>query len=282
MKAIKKLTAALLILSVVIPGTAQEFKTSLKVTKGQEYNYENTVVMDMTQSMAGQEIKVNNNSSATSKFVIDKVLPTGNVEILTSIWDVKSSTKAPMMDTTFSFSGKASPTYKLILDQYGNIISKEKVDTTGINNSMNSAFDMENKLSGSGMFCEFPQKNLQPGEKWSKSTSDSISNMGGKMGLVVNTDYTLGEKESVDGKTLQKVSYTSAIEIGGKSKMQGMDLFIEGTGVQNGNMYLDPVTKVIIDNQSEIELDMNIAVSGQQSMTIPMTQKMKVTQKLKK
>lgn len=281
MNSMKKVTAALILGIISVSVFAQDFKTATKVAKGQEYNYQNSIVTEITQTMGGQEMKVNSTSNATTKYVIDNVLSSGNVEVLTSVWDLSSKTKAPMMDTTMTYSGKVSPTYKIIIDKHGNFISKEKMDTTGIS-GLNAAFDVDNKLSGSGMFCEFPAKDLKVGEKWSKSYNDSVNNMAGKLGLVVNTDYTLGATENVDGKAYQKVSYTSNIEIGGKNKMQGMDLFIEGTGVQNGNLLVDPVSKVIYNNKSDIELDMNIAVTGPQNMTIPVSQKMTVTQTLKK
>ncbi len=281
MKSILKVNIALSILLISSALYSQEFKTPLKVSKGQEFNYQTDLVADITQTMGGQEMKVNSTSNATTKYVVNNVLNDGSVEVLTSIWDAKSITKAPMMDTTMVFDGKVSPTYKVLISKYGKIISRESVDTTGLKPG-SSNFNMENSITSSGLFCDFPEKDIKVGEKWSKSISDSITSMGGKLGFVSNTDYTLGAKETIDGQSLQKITYTSSIEIGGKSKMQGMDLFIEGTGVKNGSMYIDPVSKVVYEDKSNVELDMTVAVSGQQSMTIPMTQKMAISQKLKK
>jgi hypothetical protein len=208
------------------------------------------------------------------------VLNDGNVEVLGSIWDVKASTKAPMMDTTMSFTGRVTPVYKFVFNKYGNSLSKEKVDTTGAI-SANIGVSMDRNLSPAGLFCEFPEKNLKVGEKWVKTTSDSVPNMGGKLGLNIKTEYTLGGTEMLNGKQVQKVTFTSEIEMGGKAKMQGMDIFIEGTGVQSGTIMVDATSKVITENKSDTELDMNLASTGPQNMTIPTTQKIKTIQKLK-
>lgn len=259
---------------------SQEFKTQLKVSKGQEYNYQTESNMDIIQSMGGQEIKVANNSSSTYKYKVENVQNDGKVEVLGSVWDVKATTKAPMMDTTMTFNGRVTPVYKLVFNQNGSSVSREAVDTTGAI-SANIGVSMDRSISPSGLFCEFPEKNLKVGEKWTKSTSDSVPSMGGKLGLNIKTEYTLGGTQTLNGKQVQKVSFTSEIELGGKANMQGMDIFIEGTGVQNGTILLDVISKVVTENQSDTELDMNLAITGPQNMTIPMTQKIKTTQKLK-
>ncbi|NJO69584.1 MAG: hypothetical protein HC830_10140 [Bacteroidetes bacterium] len=187
-----------------------------------------------------------------------------------------------MIDTTITIHGKVGATYKLTLDQYGTTTNREVIDTTG-SKFGGSNFDMSPKISSSGLFCEFPEKSIKTGDKWTKTTSDSISaaGLGGKMGFDVNTEYTLGAKEKIAGKEMQKITFTSTMEIGGKSKMQGMDFYIEGTGIVNGFMYIDPVSKVISESDTDTEMEMTMALTGQQAMTIPMSIKMKMTQKLK-
>jgi hypothetical protein len=280
MNSILKGTATLFFFLISLNVNSQEFKTEVKVTKGLEYSYQTESFVDIIQSMGGQEIKVTNNSSSTYKYKVENVLNDGNVEVLGSIWDVKASTKAPMMDTTMSFTGRVTPVYKFVFNKYGNSLSKEKVDTTGAI-SANIGVSMDRNLSPAGLFCEFPEKNLKVGEKWVKTTSDSVPNMGGKLGLNIKTEYTLGGTEMLNGKQVQKVTFTSEIEMGGKAKMQGMDIFIEGTGVQSGTIMVDATSKVITENQSDTELDMNLAITGPQNMTIPTTQKIKTIQKLK-
>jgi hypothetical protein len=280
MNTIIKGIAALSVLLVSTAALAQEFKTPLKVTKGQEFSYQIDMVMDITQSMAGQEIKVNNITKSTSKNQITNVTTEGNAEVSSSVWDITSTAKTPMMDTTITMKGKVGPTFNILVDKFGNVLKKEKTDTTNVIPG-GEAFNMDNNLTNTGIFIEFPKKNLTVGEKWNVTKNDSVSVMGSKMGFNITTEYVLGKTEVVDGKSYQKITSKSTIEIGGKMNMQGMALVIEGTGVQSGTSFIFPDSKVLYQMKADIELDMNLAITGPQNMTIPMTQKISLTQKLK-
>lgn len=283
MKTIIKGIAILCLILLSANIQAQTFKTAIKVSKGQEYVYQNNTIMDINQTMGTQEMKVYNSSTSTTKNLINNITKKGNIEVVTSNWDVVTVMKMPMADTTKTENkGMVGPSYKVLLGKTGKPISREKYDTTNMAPGTGS-IDLNNKLTSSGLFVEFPEKDIKIGDKWNKDVTDSVAIMGGnKMGVTAKTDYTLGGIETIDGKKLQKVTFTSNMELGGKMKMQGMEMFLEGTGVSTGTSYIEPVTKVIYKTETDIELDMTIAVTGQQSMTIPMNQKIKVTQTLKK
>jgi hypothetical protein len=277
MKSMLKVSIALIAVLFSINGFSQDLKTSLKVSKGQEFNQQMDMNMDITQSMGGQEMKMNNNSSLTSKFKVMNVLSTGNISLEASNWDIKTQTKAPMMDTTVTLQGKQGPVFMMDINKYGKVVSKTITDSTDI-----KGVNIGNNLVSSGIFCEFPEKDvLKVGEKWSINKNDTISQMGGRIGINYTSEFTLGAVEVVEGKSLQKILLSGNVEMGGKAKQMGMDIFIEGTGVSTGTIFIDPVTKVININNTVIELDMNLAITGQQNMTIPMTQKITVNQKLK-
>jgi hypothetical protein len=55
----------------------------------------------------------------------------------------------------------------------------------------------------------------------------------------------------------------------------GMELFLEGTSKVNGTFYFDPKLTILISDESNTEMEATIAVSGQQSMTIPLSQSTK-------
>ena len=67
--------------------------------------------------------------------------------------------------------------------------------------------------------------------------------------------------------------------IKGKGTQMGMEMFIEGTGKTQGFYYFDPKISLIVYSEDNTEMDMNVAVSGPQNMTIPMTQSMKTVTK---
>ncbi len=277
MKSMLKVSIALIIVLFSTNGFSQDLKTALKVTKGQEFNQQVDMFMDITQSMGGQEMKMNNNSSFNSKYKILNVLNTGAISMETSTWDIKTQTKAPMMDTTITLSGKQGPVYMVEINKYGKFVNKTITDSSDL-----KGVNIGNNLVSSGIFCEFPEKDVvKVGEKWSINKNDSVSQMGGKIGMNYTSEYTLGAVEKIEGKSLQKITLNGTVELGGKAKQMGMDIFIEGTGVSTGTIYIDPVSKVIYTNNSVIELDLSLAITGQQNMTIPMSQKITVNQKLK-
>ncbi len=277
MKSILKVSIVLVFVLFSINSFSQDLKTALKVSKGQEFNQQMEMLMDVTQSMGGQEMKVINNSYVTSKFKVVDVLKSGNISMEASTWDIKTKTKAPMMDTTLSLPGKQGPVYLMDINKYGKVVSKVITDSSEL-----KGVNLGGNLISSGIFCEFPEKDIvKVGEKWSINKNDTVSQMGGKIGVNFTSDYLLGSVEVIDGKSLQKISITGNVEMGGKAKQMGMDVFIEGTGISNGTIYIDPVSKVIYTNNTVIELDLSVAITGQQNMTIPITQKITVNQKLK-
>jgi hypothetical protein len=54
-------------------------------------------------------------------------------------------------------------------------------------------------------------------------------------------------------------------------------LFIEGSGKSNGTLFFDPTDGLPVAEESTLDLELTIAVTGQQNMTIPQTQSMKTT-----
>ena len=59
-----------------------------------------------------------------------------------------------------------------------------------------------------------------------------------------------------------------------------MDMFIEGTGEPSGTAWFDTALGLVIKTQSVMSNEMTMAMTGQNQMTIPMTQKMTTTQTL--
>jgi uncharacterized ubiquitin-like protein YukD len=276
MNSIKKITSALILIFSTCLVYSQTYKPVLKVTKGQEYNYLMEMTMDMTQSMGGQEMKYGTSASTTIKNLIANVKEDGKVEVIASNWDAKVTTKI-MKDTTMTFKGKVGPSTKVTFDKFGNVLSKVKLDTV----------QMDSKLAGIDndmaniVFCEFPETPIKVGDKWTKEHTDSVpAGPMGKMEIKTKSEYSLGAKEMVDGKSYYKVTVTSNLLISGKGNMQGMDLALNGTGVKNDELYVDPATGVVYSDKATMEMNMNIAVSGQQNMTIPMTQKINTSYKL--
>jgi hypothetical protein len=270
MNSLKKLTVALVCIFASYMAFAQTYNPVLKVSKGQEYNYKMDMAMETVQSMGGQEMKFASNISSTLKNSIENVLSNGNIEIIISLWDTKISSKI-LKDTSMTYSGQLGPSTKISINKFGNVIARSKMEgTTAIDPNFSGLENATNTV----LFCEFPETPLKEGDKWTKEHVDSIAaGTLGKLNVKTKSEYKLGTKETVDGKSLYKVTCTSSMEISGKGNIQGMDFVVEGKGVKNDAIYLDPATGVVFSNKSKTEMDMNLAITGQQNMTIPITQK---------
>ena len=65
-----------------------------------------------------------------------------------------------------------------------------------------------------------------------------------------------------------------------KMKQMNLDMVMEGSGEVSGTVWFDPARGLLIEDQNNTSIDMTMAVTGQTQMTIPMSQKVKTTQKL--
>lgn len=269
MNSVKKIFGSLSLLLLVCQLNAQTYSPVIKVKKGQELNYKVDMTMDMVQSVGGQEMKFNTTATSTLKNQVTDVTSDGKTNMIVSSWDAKVTTKM-VKDTTMVFQGKVGSSTKMTFDKHGNLISKLKIDTAqttgnlaGLDNNINSI-----------VFCEFPENPIKVGDKWTKEHSDSIAAAPlGKIEMKIKSDYSFDGIETVDGIKYLKITVNSTLHVGGKGTMQGMELTIDGTGVKKDDILVDASTSIVNSDSSNTEMDMNIAVVGQQNMTIPMNQK---------
>ena len=277
MKNLKKTFVPFLLLVIFsFTVNSQEYKPKIKVSKGENYNYSSEILMEMNISAGGQDIKMNSSTNYTSKNKIDNINSDGTIEIINTTSDIKIKTQAMGKDSTITMDGNAGPTYKQKFDKLGNFISKTIIDSSQMN------LNLENNSGNMAVFCEFPDKNLKPGDKWTKDRLDTIEvkQIGGAMDVKAQSEYTMGQKEKIDGMDLIKVTYTSTLTIGGKGEMMGMNIFMEGTGAGNGELYFNPATGVINMSKGNVEMDINMVLTGAQNMNMPMNQKITLNQKL--
>ena len=269
MNSVKKTFGALIMLVLVCQLNAQTYSPVIKVSKGQELNYKVDMTMDMVQSVGGQEMKFNTTASSTLKNQITEVTPDGKTNMIVSSWDAKVTTKM-VKDTTMTFQGKVGSSTKMTFDKHGNLLSKLKVDTAQTNGNLAG---LDNNIN-SIVFCEFPENPIKVGDKWTKEHSDSIAAAPlGKIEMKIQSEYSFDGIETLDGKKFLKITVNSTLHVTGKGTMQGMDLTIDGSGVKKDDILVNPDNSVVNSDNSTTEMDMNIAVVGQQNMTIPMNQK---------
>ena len=223
----------------------------------------------------GQEMKIENGSDVTVSLTTDNVAGDGSITLITQLVAGTSRIKNPMQDTTMALTDMIGKRMKIRVKSDGTILGREIVDTV----------DSEGRMRGMGQreavrFHILPDHSVKAGETWSSTFVDTVDNMGGKIVNVVKSDYTVVGPETKNGANCLKVGYTGAITVEGSGTMQGMDIYIEGGGKVTGTMYFDLARGMVLLDESATETESTIAVTGQQNMTIPISQKSTTVQTL--
>lgn len=242
--------------------------------KGKTYILTTQLNSDVTRTMGPQEIKIETGINSNSEMQIEDVDNNGNATSLVTLKNASIHTKVPVMnkDTTMNFND-LNEQQRVVFSSTGKQISAVTITPEKVLKMMNSASQFTR-------IQNLPGKSVNIGEKWNDKLVDSTkSSPQNPVDMVISTDmeYSLIGKEIKDGIELVKISFSGAITITGKGNMQGMELFVEGTGKSEGFSYFNPKTSLVVNTESSTEMDMSIAVSGQQNMTMPMSQSMKAS-----
>jgi hypothetical protein len=59
--------------------------------------------------------------------------------------------------------------------------------------------------------------------------------------------------------------------------MMGNELYMEGKGKNSGTFAFDPALGIVVREDSSVDTEMTAAVTGQQNMTIPISQSARTT-----
>ena len=239
----------------------KSFKTTMNLTN------------EMVQSMMGQEMKATSTVGVVSEYKISKVDAKNNATALVTILDLAATTVAMGKEDVVKKSDFKKENICAEYDQTGKSISGKLIDTT-------EDFSKVGSFQGFVKLQILPAREMKVGEVWNEKQIDTInngpSNPMSLMTTAMETEYTLVGKEMREGKNVYKISYKSSMELAGKGKQMNMDLFLEGTGEVTGFFYFDPAASITVYSEGNTEMNSTITVSGQQNMSIPMTQKVKV------
>jgi len=272
-----KQTLVILFISIGILANSQEIQLKYNFAKGKTYSITTEMVSNVTQSMGGQEMKMESGITANSDMTIEDVDKDGTATTLFTLKNaiVHSKMAAMGRDTTINFND-LNEQKRVVLSNIGKQLSETSLDTA---KKMSFMGQMDNFTK----FPELPNKLIKVGDKWNSKTTDSTKASGQSpfdSNVTTEMEYSFVGKETKDSKELIKVSFNGSLTINGKGNQMGMELFMEGTGKTEGFAYLDPATYIIMYNEANTEMDMSIAITGQQNMTMPMTQSMKTISKI--
>lgn len=243
---------------------------------GKAFRTTTTTNQEVVQSMMGQEMKVLVDVSTVSELKITKVDTKGNGTALVSIINLSVNTSAMGKNSVAKKEDFKKDNICAVMSETGKSISTSLVDSTEASDTLNSS--LQNiKMQA------LPARMVKIGEKWQYRQIDTTNikapNPVTFMTTTTDAEYTLEGKEIKDGKELYRISYTGKLEIVGKGNQMGMEVFMEGTGALKGSFYFDPKISMVVYTDGLCEMNTTISVSGQQNMSIPMTQTIKSTSK---
>jgi len=241
--------------------------------KGKTYVLSTKLNNDVTQTMGGQEVKMETGISFNSEMLIEGVDNSGSATTVVTLKNASIYTKIPAMgrDTTMNFND-LNEQRRVVYSSTGKQISVVSITPEKILKMLGSIDQFTN-------LQYLPEKSFYVGDKWNDIKVDSTkASQQSPVNMNISTDmeYTLAGKEVKDGIELLKISYSGVLSITGKGNMQGMELFVEGSGKTEGFSYFNTQTSMVVYNEANTEMDMSIAVSGQQNMTMPMSQSLKI------
>lgn len=266
----KNLVVIALVFATCMAYSQEQVLLKYAFVKGKTYVQQTELKQNITQSMGGQEMKMQVDLSSANQFVVENVLNDGNAAMLVSLMNASVHSSGMGKDTTMKFNDLKNKS-RMVFSPDGKTVSTTKIDSTDVVGMMGT-LDQFAKLTS------LPGKAVKIGEKWQDKTVENRNASSGNpfdAEVTSNTEYTLVGKEAKDGKEYYKIAFKGTIAINGSGSQMGMEMFLEGTGAVEGFNYFDPKTTMIVYAEGTTEMDMNISISGQQNMTIPMTQSMK-------
>jgi hypothetical protein len=269
---IRQCIATITIVSVSLLGFtathAQEsFAIQYRFEKGRAYCFADSITVNSTTEMMGQEMK-----STSTVFSVTRAVPTeirndGSTVFVVSSDTMNVAIKSNRGDTTLVPREMIGKRTRLTLSRLGDASKRETIDTIKLAGAMRGVGQRETLR-----FHVFSPKPVTLGEKWTSTRFDTSDAMGGKMVVVSSMEYCLLAKEKKDGKECVKIGYTGKMTVTGKGSMMGMDLYIEGSGTSSGTTLVDPENGISLSEDSKSEMETTTAATGQQNMTIPSSQ----------
>ena len=273
-----------LVLSLVWIETSLAFQQeggislTYKLEKGKTYRYASQSDIQSVQTMMGNEVSTTIGSNSVARLTVEDVDKEGNITIVTALDSIVVKSHSPQRDTTmvnpFGIVGKRT---RDLITKYGQTLKSTIIDTVRMPMGMGGR-----RVSASSFLLDFGDKAVKVGDSWDRTKTDSLDQMGGKMYLTSHITYTFVEPAEMQGYKCYKITSKGTTSYQGKGQMMGMSVFTEGTGTVNGTIYFAPDEGILVESESTSQQELTSAMTGQQNMTIPISQSIKSTTTLQK
>lgn len=270
MKTLKFITFSFLFLFIALAITAQEVNLTLKPVVNKKYDLIIKSRSDITQTMAGMEVKVKTSYTANAIMEIQEVNSNGDFSALTTWKDYKFTTSMMGNDSTQE-ADNVNVLFKTKYDKSGKTLNSKIIETKG---ATNAAITILYQLAKNMKLNILSAKPTKKGDSWQIQSRDSIPASELSMAMIIDKEdnYQFEGSITEDGVEYYKIICSGPMKILGDAKQAGMDMHIEGTGMTEGISLIDKTTLFPVRIQDRSGLDMSIIITGPQSMAIPVNQ----------
>jgi hypothetical protein len=255
-------------LGVVLPARAQEeYTLRYRFEKGKSYRFIDTINVKSSQEVMGQEVKATSLVGVTTHVVATDISDDGSAVLILAPEAITYTIHSSRMDTTITPKELIGKRSRVSVSRLGLMSRRETIDTVTMTGMMRGMAQRETVR-----FHVFPEGPVKVGGTWTSVRPDTNEAMGSKVVTEETMEYTVLGKENRDGKEALKISYKGKLTVTGKGSMMGSDFFVEGSGTTGGTFYLDPVSGLTLADDSTLDMESTVAITGQQKMTIPSSQ----------
>ncbi|MFZ5518843.1 MAG: DUF6263 family protein [Candidatus Zhuqueibacterota bacterium] len=268
----KKFFAIIAIIFLV--GCSSSYKLQYKGAPGDMHQYKIDTNMDMSMEMMGNEMNFTTQVLNLISQKINQVDNEGNLTVSFMYDSLSFSSNSPQMAQAQSmvdemFKKVKGTEFKCSISKHGKVLNIAEMDSL-IPGQFKQMVNPRQTFTSISPFL--PLTPVKIGDTWTSDDVIPVENSGLNMKVNTKSNFTLVGTEKSGEKELLKITYTNKMLIEGEGEQMGMSMTIEGDGEGKGHFLFDKKAGMIFGAESETEMDLTIAVSGAQNMTMPMTQ----------
>jgi len=264
-----KITFVLTVMSLLVGLTVAggPYKLAYRMKKGDRLKYKMSLASEQTMEMMGQEMTTVMDGYTHMHMDVEEVTKDGNLTYVYAIDSMNVELKSPQVNQSFinpaELMGKRT---RVTINAYGKKLSSAIVDSAKLSGMLAQLGIGRQTALG---LMELSEKEVKSGDTWSTTRADTMSQGGGKMIVTPSVTYTVGGEVDTLGYKCVRIVSKGNTTIKGEGSQMGAKFFIEGQGPGSGMAYFAPKEGLLVASTSVSDLEMTIAVTGQQNMTIP-------------
>ena len=272
-----KVGVTLSLLAGFVMASADVYKLAFSMKKGQRLKYKMKTSTEQSMEMMGREMSSSVQGVTVMHLEVEDVTKTGDITFVYAIDSMQTQVKNAMMgmDSTFiNPAGLIGKRTRYTMNAAGKKLNSVIIDSVKLSGVM---AQVSGGRQNSFNLIELSGKEMKAGESWTTNKVDTMNQAGGKMMVTTATTYTVGNEVDTLGYKCVRLMTKGKASIKGEGAQMGAKLFFEGEGPTSGVVYFAPKAGLLVAMTSDSDLEMTIAVTGPQNMTIPQTTATKIT-----